>query len=336
MAEQNDRTTLGTAEWGRGFVEELARETLKEKRAKRRWRIFLWLVFFALVGFSVQRCTQVGAGQQGGEDVMPANFVASISIEGVLASGTGNEEAVSAERVNRALRRAFDDKRVVGVILRIDSPGGSSVQAGDIVDEIRRLRRKHPDKPLHAVIEEMGASAAYYVASAADNIYVNKASTVGSIGVILGRNGVYGVEEAMKELGIERRTLTAGKNKALLDPTAPFTPEQKAHLQSMLDELHRQFITVVKEGRGQRLKESPDMFSGLVWTGERSIALGLADGLGSVDSVARDVLNTEAVIDYSDYSPLQKFFRQIGAEAMGGAWQQLESRFAAQQTLRVE
>ena len=336
MAEQNDRTTLGTAEWGRGFVEELARETLKEKRAKRRWRIFLWLVFFALVGFSVQRCTQVGAGQQGGEDVMPANFVASISIEGVLASGTGNEEAVSAERVNRALRRAFDDKRVVGVILRINSPGGSSVQAGAIVDEIRRLRRKHPDKPVHAVIDGVGASAAYYVASAADNIYVNKASIVGSIGVILGRNGVYGVEEAMKKLGIERRTLTAGKNKALFDPTAPFTPEQKAHLQSMLDELHRQFITVVKEGRGQRLKESPDMFSGLVWTGERSIALGLADGLGSVDSVARDVLNTEAVIDYSDYSPLQKFFRQIGAEAMGGAWQQLESRFAAQQTLRVE
>jgi Periplasmic serine proteases (ClpP class) len=336
MAEQNDRTTLGTAEWGRGFVEELARETLKEKRAKRRWRIFLWLVFFALVGFSVQRCTQVGAGQQGGEDVMPANFVASISIEGALASGTANEEVVSAERVNRALRRAFDDKRVVGVILRINSPGGSSVQAGAIVDEIRRLRRKHPDKPVHAVIDEVGASAAYYVASAADNIYVNKASVVGSIGVILGRNGVYGVEEAMKKLGIERRTLTAGKNKALFDPTAPFTPEQKAHVQSMLDELHRQFITVVKEGRGQRLKESPDMFSGLVWTGERSIALGLADGLGSVDSVARDVLNTEAVIDYSDYSPLQKFFRQIGAEAMGGAWQQLESRFAAQQTLRVE
>lgn len=336
MAEQNDRTTLGTAEWGRGFVEELARETLKEKRAKRRWRIFLWLVFFALVGFSVQRCTQVGAGQQGGEDAGPAHFVASISIEGALASGTANEEVVSAERVNRALRRAFDDKRVVGVILRINSPGGSSVQAGAIVDEIRRLRRKHPDKPVHAVIDEVGASAAYYVASAADNIYVNKASIVGSIGVILGRNGVYGVEEAMKKLGIERRTLTAGKNKALFDPTAPFTPEQKAHVQSMLDELHRQFITVVKEGRGQRLKESPDMFSGLVWTGERSIALGLADGLGSVDSVARDVLNTEAVIDYSDYSPLQKFFRQIGAEAMGGAWQQLESRFAAQQTLRVE
>ena len=216
-----------------------------------------WLVFFALVGFSVQRCTQVGAGQQGGEDAGPAHFVASISIEGVLASGTGNEEAVVGRARQPRLRRAFDDKRVVGVILRINSPGGSSVQAGAIVDEIRRLRRKHPDKPVHAVIEELGASAAYYVASAADNIYVNKASTVGSIGVILtsnGMHGVYGVEEAMKKLGIERRTLTAGKYKALLDSTAPFTPEQKAHLQSMLDELHRQFITVVKEGRGQRLK----------------------------------------------------------------------------------
>ena len=333
MAEQNEKNILGTAEWGRGFVEELARETLKERKAKRRWRIFQWLAFLAVLAFGIQRCTSVAQVDE--DQRRPASYVASINIEGVIVGGSG-EEGVSADRVNKALRRAFSDPRAVGVVLRINSPGGSSVQAGAIVDEIRRLRRKHPDKPVHAVIDEVGASAAYYVASAADNIYVNKASIVGSIGVILGRNGVYGVEEAMKKLGIERRTLTAGKNKALLDPTAPFTPEQKAHVQSMLDELHRQFITVVKEGRGQRLKESPDMFSGLVWTGERSIALGLADGLGSVDSVARDVLNTEAVIDYSDYSPLQKFFRQIGAEAMGGAWQQLESRFAAQQTLRVE
>ena len=334
MAEQNDdRTALGTAEWGRGFVEELARESLKERRAKRRWRVFLWLTFFVLVGFSVQRCTQVDAGQQGGNDAKPAHFVASISVEGPIAGGGGNEEVVSATRVNRALRRAFDDQRVVGVILRINSPGGSPVQAGAIVDEIRRLRRKHPDKPVHAVIEEMGASAAYYIASAADNIYVDKASLVGSIGAILSN---YGIQDAMNKLGIERRTQTAGKNKAILDPTAPITPEQKAHLQSILDNIHRQFISAVKEGRGQRLKESPDMFSGLVWTGERSIALGLADGLGSVDSVARDVLNTEAVIDYSDYSPLQKFFRQLGADTAGGAWQQLESRFAAQQTLRME
>lgn len=337
MAEQNDdRTALGTAEWGRGFVEELARESLKERRAKRRWRVFLWLTFFVLVGFSVQRCTQVGAGQQGGNDAKPAHFVASISVEGPIAGGGGNEEVVSATRVNRALRRAFDDQRVVGVILRINSPGGSTVQAGTIVDEIRRLRRKHPDKPVHAVIEEIGASAAYYIASATDNIYVDKASIVGSIGVTLGGLGYYGVQDAMKKLGIERRTQTAGKNKDMLDPTAPFTPEQKAHVQSILDDVHRQFISAVKEGRGQRLKESPDMFSGLFWTGERSIALGLADGLGSVDSVARDVLNTEAVIDYSDYSPLQKFFRQLGADAVGGAWQQLESRFTAQQTLRME
>ena len=321
MAEQNDRTTLGTAEWGRGFVEELARETLKEKRAKRRWRIFLWLVFFALVGFSVQRCTEVGGNRMQGGDKQPTQFVAMVSLEGVISGS--EEEGVSASKVNRALRRAFDDPRAVGVILRINSPGGSPVQSGIIVDEMRRLRRLHPEKPLHAVVEEMAASGGYYIASAADNIYVDKASLVGSIGVILPS---YGVQEVLGKLGIERRTLTAGKNKALLDPSAPMTAEQKAHLQTMLDDVHRQFITVVKEGRGQRLKETPEMFSGLIWTGERSIALGLADGLGSVDSVARDVLNTEAVLDFSEYSPWQQFMRQVGAETLSGAWDRLQMR----------
>ena len=197
-----------------------------------------------------------------------------------------------------------------------------------IVDEMRRQRRLHPEKPLHAVIEEIGASGGYYIAAAADNIYVDKASIVGSIGVLLSN---YGVQDTLKMLGIERRTQTAGKNKAFMDPTAPMSAEQKAHAQAMLDEVHRQFIDVVKQGRGQRLKETPETFSGLFWTGERSIQLGLADGLGSVDSVARDVLNTENVVDFSEYSRWQMLARQFGAEAFGGFWKQVQTRVGGQE-----
>ena len=257
----------------------------------------------------------------------PASYVASINIEGVIVGGSG-EEGVSADRVNKALRRAFADPRAVGVVLRINSPGGSPVQSGMIVDEMRRQRRLHPEKPLHAVIEEIGASGGYYIAAAADNIYVDKASIVGSIGVLLSN---YGVQDTLKMLGIERRTQTAGKNKAFMDPTAPMSAEQKAHAQAMLDEVHRQFIDVVKQGRGQRLKETPETFSGLFWTGERSIQLGLADGLGSVDSVARDVLNTENVVDFSEYSRWQMLARQFGAEAFGGFWKQVQTRVGGQE-----
>ena len=217
MAEQNDRNILGTAEWGRGFVEELARETLKERKAKRRWRIFQWLAFLAVLAFGIQRCTSVAQVDE--DQRRPASYVASINIEGVIVGGSG-EEGVSADRVNKALRRAFADPRAVGVVLRINSPGGSPVQSGMIVDEMRRQRRLHPEKPLHAVIEEIGASGGYYIAAAADNIYVDKASIVGSIGVLLSN---YGVQDTLKMLGIERRTQTAGKNKAFMDPTAPIS-----------------------------------------------------------------------------------------------------------------
>lgn len=314
MAEQSEKTVLGTAEWGRGFVEELARESLKERRAKRRWRMVQWLLFFALCAFGIYQCTTLSESEPGKQ--RPASYVASINITGVIAGGVG-EEGTSAERVNKALRRAFDDSHAVGVILRINSPGGSPVQAGMIVDEMRRQRRLHPEKPLHAVIEEIGASGAYYIAAAADNIYVDKASIVGSIGVIMSN---YGVQDTLRMLGVERRTQTAGKNKAFLDPTGPISPEQKAHAQAMLDAIHQQFIDVVKEGRGKRLKETPDLFSGLFWTGERSIQLGLADGLGSVDSVARDVLNTESVVDVSEYSRWQLLARQFGSSAFSGFW----------------
>lgn len=324
MAANTDKTVDADA-WGRKLVEDLARESLKERRARRRWRIFFLLLFFCLFAFGISRCTtsvvQLGGVELGGamSQGQGGSYVASIDLSGVIAAG---EETVSADRTIRALRRAFADPHATAVILRINSPGGSPVQAGIIVDEMRRLRRLNPEKPLHAVIEEMGLSGGYYIAAAADNVYVDKASLVGSIGVIM--KG-FGLQEALGKLGIENRTLTAGRNKAFLNPFAQLVPEQKAHAQAMLDEIHQQFIKVVKDGRGQRLKETPEMFSGLFWTGERSIQLGLADGLGSVESVARDVLDTDQVVDFSEYPRWQALFRQVGASVFGGVWQRLQT-----------
>lgn len=306
-----------TPDWGRNLIEELARESLKERRARRRWRIFFGLLFFGLVAFAVTQCSGGGSGTGPGPG-KGAPYVASIDIKGVIAD---EPEAVSADKVIRAMRRAFDDPKSLAVILRISSPGGSPVQAGIIVDEMRRLRRQNPEKALYAVIEEMGLSGGYYIAAAADRIYVDKASLVGSIGVILNN---FGVQELFQKLGIENRTMTAGRNKAFLSPFESLSPEQKAHVQSMLDEIHAQFIAVVKEGRGQRLKETPDMFSGLIWTGERGVELGLADGLGTVDSVARDVVDTEQVVDFTEYSPWELWMRQVGGAVSGAFFSQMQ------------
>lgn len=315
MPENNPSSSL-SPDWGRNLVEELARESLKERRARRRWRIFFLLLFFGLVAFSIVQCSGGGGPSGGKADA----YVAQIDIKGVIAD---HPEAVSAEKVNTAMRRAFDDPRTLAVILRINSPGGSPVQAGIIVDEMRRLRRNNPEKALYAVVEEMGLSGGYYIAAAADRIYVDKASLVGSIGVIISN---FGVQELMNKLGVENRTFTAGKNKAFLNPFEPVSPEQKAHTQAMLNEIHQQFIEVVKEGRGQRLKETPDMFSGLFWTGERSIELGLVDGLGTVRSVARDVADTEEVVDFTEYSPFELWMRQVGAAVSAGVWGHLQAQ----------
>ena len=205
-----------------------------------------------------------------------------------------------------------------GVILRINSPGGSPVQAGLINDEIRRLRSKHPETPLYAVVEDVCASGGYYVAAAADKIYVNKASIVGSIGVLMDGFGFTGT---MEKLGVDRRLLTAGNNKGFLDPFSPQNPNQTAHAQVMLDDIHQQFIDVVKTGRGARLKETPEMFSGLMWTGDQSVKLGLADDFGSVDSVARDVIKAEKVLDYSVRDNIaERFARRLGAGAVNSLW----------------
>jgi protease-4 len=252
---------------------------------------------------------------------------ALIDLEGVIAPGT----KASADRMIKALDRAFKDSGTQGVVLRINSPGGSPVQAGYINDEIRRLRGKYPNTHLYVVVQDLCASGGYYVAAAADAIYVDKASLVGSIGVIISGFGFTGT---MEKLGIERRAYTAGANKDFLDPFAPENPAQRDHAQKMLADIHQQFINVVRQGRGARLKENPDIFSGLVWTGEQSIQLGLADGFGSLESVARDVVKAEKVVDYTPEEGLfSSISRQVGASfgesfgtAAAAALQRLEVR----------
>ena len=290
--------------WERGVIERLATEGLLEQQRARRWGIFFKLLGFAcvfLVLFLI--LASIGAGDRGCQD----KCTAMVELRGELDS----DSRASAENVIAGLQAAFKDKGTKGVVLKIDSPGGSPVQAGAINDEIWRLRKKYPDTPIYAVVEEICASGAYYVAVATDKIFVDKASLIGSIGVIMEGFGFVG---AMDKLGVERRALTAGENKDFLDPFAPVVPRQKEYAQKMLDEIHQQFIAAVKQGRGTRLKETPEVFSGLVWSGQRSIELGLTDALGSVDSVARDVIKADDVVDFTQQEPLaDRVARKFGA-----------------------
>ena len=305
----NSQLPGGNPSWERQTLEKLAFAALDEQKAKRRWGIFfkaLGFVYLLVVLFAV---VDWGASAQHEE-----RHTALINLSGVIES----KGEATAENMIAALHSAFEEKNVAGIILRINSPGGSPVQAGMINDEIRRLRALHPDKPLYAVVEDMCASGGYYVAVAADSIYVNKASIVGSIGVLMDGFGFNGV---MDKFGVERRLLTAGENKGFLDPFSPQVEKHKAHAQSLLNDIHAQFIDVVKTGRGKRLKESPDMFSGLMWTGSQSIQLGLADEFGSVDSVARDVIKAEKVLDYSVKDNIaERFAKRLGAGAVNGFW----------------
>ena len=222
----------------------------------------------------------------------------------------------SAQNINNALEEAFADKRTAGVILRVNSPGGSPVQAGIVHDEIRRLRTKHPQIPLYAVVEDVCASGGYYIAAAADKIFVDKASIVGSIGVLM---DAFGFTGTMEKLGIERRLLTAGDNKGFLDPFSPQDAKQKAHAQVLLREIHEQFIDVVRRGRGDRLKDTPELFSGLMWTGSQSVGLGLADGLGTVGSVARDVIKADRIVEFTIRENIaERFARRFRADSTEG------------------
>ncbi len=281
MSEQN---------WERGVLEKLAMSAIQEQRRARHWGIFfkvltfgyLFLILFIFMGWSDKSEATLSSGKH----------TALVDMQGVIAA----DSAASADNLIPSLQAAFKDKGTQGVILRINSPGGSPVQAGQINDEIRRLRAKYPAIPLYVVVEDVCASGGYYVAAAADKIYVDKASLIGSIGVLMDGFGFTGV---MEKLGVERRLVTAGSNKGFMDPYSAMRPEQQEYAKQMLTQIHQQFIAVVKQGRGKRLKETPDTFSGLVWNGQAGVAMGLADGYGSVESVARDVIKAEDIVDFT-------------------------------------
>lgn len=304
--------------WERKVIEQIAMESLKENRRKRRWGIFFKALGFIYFGFVIAMFWR-GSSSDGAVDGMGdgKSQTAMVRLEGVI--GPSNE--VKAEDVIPALRAAFEAKSTKAVVLRINSPGGSPVQAGMINDEIRRLRARYPAKPVYAVVEDMCASGGYYIAAAADKIFVDKASIVGSIGV---RMDGFGFTGTMEKLGVERRSLTAGENKAFLDPFLPQNPKQVEFAKTMLGEIHQQFIDVVRQGRGKRLKETPEMFSGLFWTGAKSIELGLADGFGTVDSVARDVVKAEDIHDYTKSDNVaERLAKRFGASMSASIMEEL-------------
>src|SRR5258706_6031830 len=288
-------TDSNAPEWERAILEKVALKSLEEQRRTRQWKAlfrllwfgFAFLIFAAGIGWIGRPDRDIDSGGLGG-----GKHTALVELEGVI----GPDSKASSERMIKALNRAFKNPNTQGVIVRINSPGGSPVQAGYINDEMRRLRAKHPSIPLYAVVEDLCASGGYYVAVAADKIYVDKASLVGSIGAIIGGFGFVGT---MEKLGIERRAYTSGANKDFLDPFAPEKPEHRDHAKKMLEKIHQQFIKTVKQGRGSRLKEAPQLFSGLVWTGEKSVELGLADALGSAEYVTREVLKAERLVDFT-------------------------------------
>ena len=291
-------------------MEQLARALLEEQRANRRWRVFFRFATLILAFFVIWAAFDL----KGPAKPATTRHTALVEIEGEIDidSSTG-----SVNSILPALNDAFSDAASVGVILRMNSPGGSPVQSAIVNDEITRLRKLHPNKPVYVVVEDMCASGCYYIAAAADKIFVSQGSIVGSIGVLMSSFGFTGL---MDKLGIERRLMTAGENKALMDPFSPANPKHKEFTQAMLKEIHEQFITAVRTGRGKRLKDSPEIFSGLFWTGNSAISLGLADALGTVDSVARDELKAEDVIDYTVREGLSdRVLKKFGAAIGEGA-----------------
>ncbi len=290
------------------LLAQLARDFIRERRLERRWKTVLrifWLMLAALLVYSLWL-----QGRHASTSTTP--HTALIDVRGEIAA----DSEASAEMLLASLKDAFRDDAAQAVVLRINSPGGSPVQAGIVYDEIKRLKKQY-DKPVYAVVEEMCASGAYYIAAAADEIYVDKASVVGSIGVLMDGFGFTGL---MEKVGVERRLITAGENKGMLDPFSPLVPKQRAYAQAMLDQIHQQFIGVVREGRGKRLKETPDTFSGLFWNGEQAVQQGLADHYGNLDYVAREVIKAEEVVDYSPRENVaERLVKRFGASVGAGA-----------------
>ena len=290
-------------------------ELMRDRRTDRRWRLFGRLAWFL---FALALVWGIVSSQRGKTNTPNGPHTALVEIRGEITA----EGEASAENIVSALRSAFEEKNAVAVVMRINSPGGSPVQAGIVYDEIKRLKAQYKKK-IYAVCEEVCASGAYYMAVGADEIFVDKASIVGSIGVLMDGFGFTGT---MEKLGVERRLITAGANKGMLDPYSPLKPEQRAYAQAMIDQIHKQFIGVVKEGRGARLHETPDTFSGLFWNGEDAVNQGLADHFGSLDSVARDVVKAEDVIDYTlQPNVAERLAKRFGASVGAGAVHELQA-----------
>ena len=324
-------TESGPPDWERSVIEKVALQAIQEQRRSRQWGALfklLWFTFAFLILASLLGWIGRPDKESSATSIGVGKHTAVVDVEGVI----GVESKASAERVIKGLNRAFKDTNTAGVVLRINSPGGSPVQAGYVNDEVRRLRTKYPAVPVYAVVQDLCASGGYYIAVSADKIYVDKASLVGSIGVIMGGFGFVGT---MDKLGMERRAYTAGDNKDFLDPFAPENPKHRAHAQQMLNEIHEQFVKVVRQGRGQRLKESPEIFSGLIWTGEKSIELGLADALGSTEYVAREVVKAEKLVDYTvEENVFESFSKRLGT-SFGASFARAAAEAAARSALEV-
>ncbi|HYN54139.1 MAG TPA: S49 family peptidase [Methylotenera sp.] len=321
---QQEPATQDTA-WQRDAIEKLATSALSEQKKSRRWSVFfkslMYVYLFILLFYAL--------GWLGGDKKISNAHTALIDITGVIEAGGD----VNADAVMGSLHDAYDDKGTKGIILRINSPGGSPVQAGIINDEIKRQKMLHPKIPVYAVVEDICASGGYYIAVAADKIYVDKASIVGSIGVLM--DG-YGFTEVMKKVGVERRLMTSGENKAMLDPFSPLNPKHEALAQNMLNEIHEQFKTVVRDGRGSRLKENKETFSGLFWSGEQSIKIGLADAIGSADYVAREVIKQDEIVDFTyqdDFA--SRIAKRIGASTSAAIGETLAKQLVNAGTIRL-
>lgn len=297
--------TNDSQDWSRDLVEKLAKDALVERRRSRRWGIFFKLLTFAYLGALVFLLVPSDWSESAMSD---ESHTALVELEGLIAPG----EKASADNVVTGLRDAFEDENTEAVILRINSPGGSPVQSSYMYKEIVRLRAEYPDIPLYAVVSDICASGGYFVAAAADEIYVNESSIIGSIGVLI--NG-FGFVDAMEDLGVERRLLTAGEHKGILDPFSPLNGTDEAHVRGLLDNLHQTFIDAVKDGRGEKLQgDDQTLFSGLFWSGEEGIALGLADEIGSASYVAREVVGVEDIVDFTaKEDPILRLVDRLGA-----------------------
>lgn len=287
---ESSKAEMGSDEWNRDVINRLAFAAVDEQRRTRRWNIF-FKVLLALYLLALLILYLPTDWDELGK--VAEKHTALVELKGVISDSS----EASADNVIKGLRKAFEDEKTAGVILRANSPGGSPVQSGYIYKEIKRLRELHPDTPLYAVVTDMCASGCYYVVSAADDIYVDEASIVGSIGV---RMDSFGFVDTMEKLGVERRLYTAGKSKGFLDPFTPSKPADVKHVKLLLSSIHEQFIDSVQQGRGERLKENESLFTGLVWTGEESVPMGLADEFGSSSHVAREVIEAEDVIDFTE------------------------------------